>query len=235
MNPPVTVVIPALDREDMIGEALASVLAQGYEPLEVVVVDDGSTDGTAATAASYPGVRVISTPNQGVAQARNEGVAAATGTLITFLDSDDLMPAGRIARDVAILEAHPDWDGLLGYQEWFTDGAEMPGWVRKADGSVGDVQPCSALVRREVFDRVDRFDPALTHTEDFDWLMRVRDAGHHIAMLDELVVIRRMHPGNVSHARDAVAPQLLTIVHRQIARARSRAGEARSSPGGGAG
>lgn len=224
MNPAVSVVIPAFDRAEMIGQAIASVQQQSYAQIELLVVDDGSTDGTGDVARALEGVTVVRTSNGGVASARNVGLEHAKGILITFLDSDDLMPPGRLERDVATLGRQREWAGVLGRQEWFTDGAVMPAWVHKADGEVGDVQPCSGLFRREVFEQVGGFDPVLTHTEDFDWLVRVRDAGFVVPLLDDVVVIRRMHPGNASHARDAVAPQLLQIAHRQIVRTRSRGG-----------
>ncbi len=106
----VTVVIPAYNRESLIGEAIESVLAQETDfPYEVIVVDDGSTDRTGEVARSYgSSVRVLEKENGGPASARNTGVLAASSPLIAFLDSDDLMLPGRLARQAEFLLAHPE-------------------------------------------------------------------------------------------------------------------------------
>src|SRR5215213_18037 len=114
---PVSVVVPVHDGERFLGAALRSILGQAYAPLEVVAVDDGSTDGTAAVLARFEGVTVVTQAQAGPAAARNAGALLATGAAITFLDADDEMPAGRIARQAAYLEQHEEVDAVLGRQE----------------------------------------------------------------------------------------------------------------------
>ena len=113
--PMVSVVIPVFDAGGRLLEAIVSVERQHYEPLEIVVVDDGSTDDTPAVIASLgTRVRSLRQPNAGPAAARNRGLAAARGELFAFLDADDLWPDGKLQRQVAALEADPDLDLVLG-------------------------------------------------------------------------------------------------------------------------
>ena len=133
MRTPVSVVVPVHDGERFLEAALESILGQSYVPLEVVVVDDGSTDATADVLAQVAGVRVVTQVQAGPAAARNAGVRLATGEAITFLDADDEMPLGRIARQVAHLEQHADVDAVLGRQEIVVEaGVQPPAWVAHA-------------------------------------------------------------------------------------------------------
>jgi len=109
IRPRVTVIVTAFNQQNFIGEAVSSVLAQGFRDLECIVVDDGSTDGTAAILATISDsrLRVIGQRNQGVSAARNAGIDAARGEIIAFLDGDDRWLPQRLARDVAIYDAEP--------------------------------------------------------------------------------------------------------------------------------
>src|SRR5437667_12630279 len=106
--PLVSVVIPCYNGERYLAEAIESVLAQRYEPLEIIVVDDGSTDRSAEVARHFgDAVQYVCQPHAGAAAARNRGVGLATGDLIAFLDADDVWTEGRLARQVQVLEADP--------------------------------------------------------------------------------------------------------------------------------
>ena len=198
----VSVVVPVHDGERFLEAALESILGQGYAPLDVVVVDDGSTDRTAAILDGYGGVRVVTQAQAGPAAARNAGMRLATGEAITFLDADDQMPPGRIALQAAYLEQHPDVDAVLGRQEIVVEaGVEPPAWVAHA----GDlrratlVQPMTIMARRSVFDRVGLFDETYALGEDSDWLFRVWDAGLSVVVLDDVLLRRRIHGHNLTY------------------------------------
>ena len=107
-NPLVSAIMPAYNAEAFLERALESLLAQDYEPFEVVVCDDGSTDGTRQILDRYPAVKVVSQENQGAAAARNTAVAASTGELIAFFDADDEWPANRLTLQAAYLADHPE-------------------------------------------------------------------------------------------------------------------------------
>jgi glycosyltransferase involved in cell wall biosynthesis len=191
----VSVVIPTFDRRASVMRAVRSVLEQSHRRIEVVVVDDGSTDGTAEAlgAVADDRLRVVSQPNGGVARARNRGLEEARGDLIAFLDSDDLWLPGKLARQVAALHGLPRRFGIC------VTGAED----RRGDETVA-VRPApppgdlavpllienllhapmaTALVRREVVDAVGGFDPGFPAAEDWEWLQRVTRL-FHVASVD---------------------------------------------------
>ena len=113
-NTLISVIVPAYQREKHLGATLRSILAQGYRPLEIVVVDDGSTDKTAAVAQSYPQVRYIFQNNQGPHVARNTGLDNCNGELIAFLDADDLWPSDKLEKQFDFLTKNPEVACVLG-------------------------------------------------------------------------------------------------------------------------
>ncbi len=174
----VSVVMAAFEEEAFIGEALESVLAQSYRPVEVIVVDDGSGDRTPEIAAAA-GVRVLRRAHLGPSAARNAGLALARGEYWTIFDADDVMPRERLARQVAHLQQHPELGIVLGLTEAFVSPGEPrpphfnPAW----DNGPYPGHPGTTCARREVFDLVGRFNEDLWLGEDVDWQARVNDAG----------------------------------------------------------
>ena len=207
----VSVIVPVFDGERYLAEALDSVLAQDHRPLEVIVVDDGSTDRSAEVARSFAGVEVIGLEeNLGPAAARNAGLERATGSFITFLDADDLMVPDRISTQLAYLSAHPDVGCVLMHQELLLEaGAAHPVW--RPNGPIG-IPPTTALIRREDSDRVRGFDPSYRVTEDTDWLFRLREAGVRIDVLGEVGVIRRIHQRNLTYGIETMRSELARSV-----------------------
>jgi glycosyltransferase involved in cell wall biosynthesis len=193
-----SLVIAAYNAEATLGEALASALAQDYEPLEVMLVDDGSTDGTAAVAAGFPSVRCIQQPNAGPSAARNRGLREAHGEFVGFLDADDVAPPDKLSRQVGYLLEHTDVGCVLGRQELLA-GSEAP----PADTGV----PLMSLVaRRRILIDAGGFDEELRHAEDRDLLVRLRERGVRIEFLPDVVLLRRFHGANLSSAPPAVHP-----------------------------
>jgi glycosyltransferase involved in cell wall biosynthesis len=222
-RPLVSVIMPAYNRERYLGEALDSVFAQGYHPLEVIVADDGSTDGTARVAIAYPEVRLLSLAHGGVSAARNAAIAASTGSLLAFLDSDDLWLAGKLDAQVELLERNPD----IGYcftrmRNFLEPGYAAPAWVLPQ--GIGCVSQHSSLssvvVRREVFDRVGDFDIALDWGEDTDWMARAHVAGISATTVPEVYLRRRIHGSNLSLSRDSESALLLRLAKKSIDRNR---------------
>lgn len=200
-RPFVSAVIPAYNRAHLLGEAIASALEQGYAPLEIIVVDDGSTDATGDVARSFTGVRVIRQENQGVAAARNAGIAASRGELIAFLDSDDTWTRDKLRVQVGHHENHPE----VGYsvthlRNVLAPGVACPKWLppRFLEGTHVGMATCTLMVRRDVFDRVGVFDPKFRVAEDTDWLCRAKDAGVPMAIIPEALLTRLVHQQNLS-------------------------------------
>jgi len=197
--PLVSVIIPTYDRAGFVGDALASVVAQAYDPLEVIVVDDGSTDGTAdVVAACERPVRWIQQEHRGVSAARNRGLAEARGELIAFLDSDDVWTEGSLRHRVAFLTDHPEAAAVHGKTRVrnLTAGTTLR---RYADGEAVQ-HPCfgSMLVRRSAFAAVGMIDETFAHSEDVDWLCRAKEKGIVIIQTDHVVLEYRIHGGNMT-------------------------------------
>jgi glycosyltransferase involved in cell wall biosynthesis len=205
---PVTVVIPVYNRAFCIADAVRSALDQtpGAAPVtvDVVVVDDGSTDGTAETVdaafGADPRVRVIRQQNAGPSPARNRGVAEAKSTVVTFLDSDNLMPPDRLGHQVGLLLGPDHPAGVLGgYEVLAMDGVELPEWLaRRPDWHSGPFWT-SLMTTVEVFQGVGGFDEELRLGEDIDLVVRLRQAGHRIAVTEQPYVLHRFFGDNLSY------------------------------------
>ncbi|HXJ78361.1 MAG TPA: glycosyltransferase family A protein, partial [Candidatus Methylomirabilis sp.] len=148
----VSVILPTHDRERYLVSALDSALGQEYRPIEVIVVDDGSTDGTARVVQGYAEVRYRYQQNQGAAAARNAGVAMSGGEILAFLDSDDLWMPEKLRLQVRFLAENPAVGYCLTRMRTFVEPgtAGDPGRVDLSPPSVGAV-PSTLVVRREVF------------------------------------------------------------------------------------
>jgi glycosyltransferase involved in cell wall biosynthesis len=195
----VSVVIPLFELADYVGEAIDSLLAQTRPIFEIIVVDDGSTDGGAEIAESYGAiVRVVRQEHKGIGAARNHGARIATGDLITFLDADDVVPVDRFARQVAALEAQPDVDGVFGGVEEFSDehGVPLGGPLRAPRTSQVARLPGTMLLRRAAFDRVGPYDETLKRSEGIDWQARSTDVGLVLLPIAGVVLHRRLHGRN---------------------------------------
>ena len=218
----VSVIVPFFDPGPFLAEAVASVLAQDYRPLELLLVDDGSTDGHAAAAArlaeASAQVRLLRLPfNQGPAAARNAALREARGDIVTFLDADDLMLPGRLAYQTGYLEAHPRVDVVVGLAECvLAPGAPPPDWLRATDAKDGHRyhNAMTMLAPRRIFDRVGAFDPSYRVGEDTEWMLRARAAGVVIARVDRVLIHRRIHGANLTYR----TAELRAAIHRIVLR-----------------
>lgn len=195
-RPLVSIVIASWNGEAFLRPALESLFAQDYEPIEAILVDDGSTDGTARIARSFERLRYIRQPNLGLAAAHNTGIGASNGEFIGFLDDDDLLPANKVSMQVAFLEANPGVGCVMGRQEWINP----PPWLTR-DAVYGDldgIPPGSALIRRRVLAELGGFDPSFRWGEDMDLLVRMREQNVEIAVLPEIVLHRRFTGTNMT-------------------------------------
>jgi glycosyltransferase involved in cell wall biosynthesis len=196
-EPTVGVVIPAWNAERWLREALESVLAQDHPPIDVVVVDDGSTDDGAAIAERCgPPVRVVRQANAGIGAARNVGVERVHGELLSFLDADDLLTPASLSCRVEVLAHRPEIDMVFGQVRRFS---EKIGGVPLAlnEPQPGHI-PGLMLVRRTSLERVGPF-PTDTHVaEGLDWLLRAREQLLGEVTVAEQVLWRRVHGANNS-------------------------------------
>ena len=232
-RPLVSAIVAVYNGERFLGAALESIYAQDYQPIEVIVVDDGSEDGTARIARSLSGVRYLFQENQGPAAARNAGIAVAGGEFVAFLDHDDLMAPNKLRLQVGFLQDHPEVGCVLTRQAIFLEpGTVRPPWLQRDSilGDLGGVQPLSALVRRTVFERVGLLDPAYRLAEGTEWFARVREAGVKIALLPEVLLYRRVHGSNLSYQHRAMQAALLKAMKGKIDRRRAAKDDASGAP-----
>jgi glycosyltransferase involved in cell wall biosynthesis len=193
--PLVSVVMPVFNAARYLREALDSVYGQDYRPFEVIVVDDGSTDGSGAIAQSYPGVRYLRQENRGPAEARNAGIDAALGEIVAFADADDVLLPGKLSAQVGYLLDRPETAATLARQVWIEP---PPGAIPDAVwGDLDGVPAMSLVVWRQALLDVGGFDPSLRGPEDTDLLIRLRQGGFHFVVLPEIVMRRRYHGGNL--------------------------------------
>lgn len=226
MNPPlpVSVVIPVFNGEAFLAEAIASVLAQTAAATEIIVVDDGSSDGSAAVAEGFgPRVRLLRQPNQGASAARNHGIRVAQGELLTFLDADDQFTPDALARQLRRIRRHPEAEIVLGqfrdYRGPSTAGSNPPG---SAEEQLFTSFGC-ALIRRSVFATVGPLREDLRLAEDWDWFTRAREANIRFLIHRDVVLHRRLHEQNLTRQREAGAKFVLEALRRSLARRRTGA------------
>ncbi|MEJ2216106.1 MAG: glycosyltransferase [Gemmatimonadota bacterium] len=211
-EPLVSVIVPAYQQRRWVAEALDSVLAQTYPRIEVIVVDDGSTDGTGDLVRDRFGdaVRVVRQANQGLAAARNAGLALARGELIQFLDADDRLAPDKIALQVQALAGHPEYDVAYCDYAFFPDTpprarrgvptppAEGSGELleRLLEGNF--IASHAALLRRTALRDVGGFDPALRGAEDYDLWLRLAVSGCRFLHTPGAHALYRSRPDSLS-------------------------------------
>jgi glycosyltransferase involved in cell wall biosynthesis len=200
----ISCIIPVFNGERFLAEALDSILAQTYRPLEIIVADDGSTDGTAEVAASY-GDRVayLRQAKMGAGQAKNMGLDAAQGEYIAFLDADDLWHPSKLTKQMARLKQRPEIDlCFTRYQNfWVPELAEEKRRYQEHPFA----QPtsawslCTLVSHRSTFDMFGRFAEGIEGGyESTQWVLRAAGRGAVIEILSDVMMYRRIHQRNQS-------------------------------------
>jgi glycosyltransferase involved in cell wall biosynthesis len=219
----VSVIMPAYNAAEHIAEALESALAQDWRPLEIVVVDDGSTDDTAAIVARYPDVVYVRQENQGPSAARNAAAEHSSGEFVANFDSDDLLPTTSVSDQAGFLLAHPEVGAVFGRQEWMN----APDWMARDTvyGDVDGIPLSSVMFRRNVFFDLGGYDTSFVHGEDMDLLVRMRERGIAYHVIPEIVLYRRYQASSLTGGRAPHEP-LLRSLRAKLARQEPPAGEA---------
>jgi glycosyltransferase involved in cell wall biosynthesis len=199
MDDLVSVIIPAHNSQFIL-PALDSILAQKHRPIEILVVDDGSTDSTVQMVRDYaPAVRVIEQEQRGHPAARNAGLRAATGKFFAFLDHDDLWSPDKLERQIACFERNPALDLVFGHiQNFFTPEMtlEERGRIAAPLRPLPGLLQGAMVARRHSFERVGPFSEERGMGDFLDWYGRAILTGLNVEMLPETVVFRRIHANN---------------------------------------
>jgi glycosyltransferase involved in cell wall biosynthesis len=200
-NPLVSVIIPVYNSERYLAEAIESVLAQTYRPLEIIVVNDGSTDGSAEVAKRFGSpVRYYLQPNSGAGAARNQGADLARGSFLAFLDADDIWLADKLARQMAAFDADPKLDMVLGHVRQF-HSTELDERARKKTRYAAEIMqgyvPGTLLIKRDAFFRAGPFATNWRVGEFVDWYLKAMEQGLKSLLLPQIVMRRRIHTNNM--------------------------------------
>lgn len=219
----VSVVLIVRNGAEYIADAIRSVMQSAPPPLEIVVVDGGSSDRTTEIAAREPRVRVIAQRSTGIPGAYNEGIEAARADLIAFISHDDLWVSGKLDLQLACMQANPELDFTVTMvQHVLAAGATIPPGFRPEllEAPVPGFIMETLVARRRAFDRIGRFDPAFAAGEDTDWFARAKDAALPMALLPQTLVHKRVHTTNFSINAPALNQHLLRALRSSLARKR---------------
>lgn len=223
MNSLVSVIIPCYRQAQFLAEAIESALAQTYADVEVIVVNDGSPDDTAAVAARYD-VRYVERENGGLADARNAGLAMSRGEFVVFLDADDRLTPDAVRIQVAVLSADPALGFVGGHSRYIsregqpqqTDPARWPGADTYAELLRRNRirHPAMVMFRRSVFNRVGGFDTTVDACADYDMYLRV-SRRYPVVFHDAVVAEYRRHGENMSLDAALMLRQISRVLRRQ--------------------
>jgi glycosyltransferase involved in cell wall biosynthesis len=229
-TPLVSCIVPTYNGEAYLAEALDSIVAQTYAPLEIIVADDGSTDRTLDIAARYR-VRVLAQANAGPAAARNLGLREASGQFVAFLDQDDVWHSEKLTRQMARFDLRPELDLSVAHVQRFWT-VELPAQEQRfRDHRVATALPGyitgTFLVRRRVFDVVGPFDTGVRFADSMEWYLRARQRGIVAELLPDVLLRHRMHGRNLSQVEAARSrDEFLRVLKMSLDRQRASAGPA---------
>jgi glycosyltransferase involved in cell wall biosynthesis len=220
----VSVILVVRNGERFIAEALHSVLHSEVKPVEILVVDGGSTDSTVKIAERFPLTRVVAQQGTGIPRAYNQGIAMARGDLVAFISHDDIWEPGKLDRQRAFMCENPSLGYTVTMVRHFLDaGAHVPPGFRAEllDRPVPGLVMEALMARKRVFRQVGLFDPSFLVSEDTDWFARARDAEVPMAILPDVLVRKRVHDANSSLTAPAINALLLRAMRGSIQRKRA--------------
>ena len=227
-RPLISVMIGVYDAERYLAEAIDSVFAQSYRPLELIVVDDGSDDGSGEVARRYGDkLTYARQENAGNGSARNHAVRLASGDLFAFLDADDRFLPGKLERQYEALDGDADLDVVFGHVREFVSPELTEAERASVRPPAGEALPWTApnlmLIRRESFARVGPFSEDVKVGVTVDWYARAMEAGLRSAILPEVVLERRLHLTNNGLRERDSRQQYLHVLKASLDRRRARA------------
>jgi hypothetical protein len=221
-QPLVSVVIPVYNGARFIAEAVQSIVAQEYGSLEIIVVDDGSTDETAGIVARLErDVRYVFQDNAGPGAARNRGIRDASGDLIAFLDADDLWAPGSLRFLLNRMLQDPDLDVVHGYARLFRDGASNGGMDFLNPEEVFPHYIGAGLYRRRAFEKAGLFEDRLRFSEDTEWYWRAAELGLRVERVQGITLMVRRHDDNMTRGKAVADLQMLRVFKLMLDRRRA--------------
>lgn len=227
-----SVIVPVFNGERFLGQALESILRQQPRDAEIIVMDDGSTDGTAKIARAHEDrIRYGYQENMGPSAARNAGLALARGEFIGFLDADDIWPPGSLTCLLEILHEEPAVDVVIGKSQFLKvrTGDKQPDECDEVLKPRTYLQLGSGLFRRTAFEKVGLFNTDLRFSEDLDWFLRAGEQGIFIKAIETITLLHRLHENNMTRGTSRNELQIVSVLKRSLDRRRRREACAPSS------
>jgi glycosyltransferase involved in cell wall biosynthesis len=222
-DPMISVIIPVYNGAGFLPECIACVRRQQYQPVEIIIVDDGSTDNTRAVASSLgEDILYQYQENRGPSAARTTGITMAKGEFIAFLDVDDLWSDDKLIVQAGRLIGDESLDIVLGRIKYL----ELPGAEKINIKFKDDEQTISfihlgcALFRKTVFSRIGLFDESLKFAEDHDIFLRAREAALKFVILDQTTLIYRLHDKNITRGQTFSGLGVFNVIKRSLDRRR---------------
>jgi glycosyltransferase involved in cell wall biosynthesis len=228
VTPEISVIIPVHNGEKYLAEAIQSILDQNYESIEILVIDNASTDGTARIARKFATIRYFFLEEKGMANALNHGVHESRGALMSFLDADDMWSPNRLGLQLGAFGRHPEVDMIFGYVEQFISPElespekerliirtrELPGYFKG-----------SMLIKKESFWRVGLFDKNSGNGDFIDWYMRAQEQNLQSVMLPDVLTMRRIHGNNLGYTNQNSRIEYVRVLKRALDRRRRQSKE----------
>ena len=227
-EPTVSAIVPCFNAAAYLSEAIDSIFDQAIPGIEIIVIDDGSTDASASVAATFTGrIRYVHQENQGISGARNAGLQMSTGSYIAFLDADDLWPARSLANRLKVLIENPEVGCVFGAVEQFVS-PELSDDERALIAAPPDVRAGrlagSMLITREAFEKTGYFNSAFGVGETMDWVARSEESGVKAKSIESIVLRRRIHSSNTVRKQRAQQSDYLRVLKASIERRRQASG-----------
>ena len=210
----ISVVIPSYNRREFLKRSIDSAINQTKKPLEIIVVDDGSTDGTETMIKSdYDFVKFIKQKNKGVSAARNIGIEVSIGEWICFLDSDDEWKKDKLEKQINAMKSNPGYKFFHSNETWIKNGLRINQKKKhkKYGGDIFDkcldmcrISPSSVMIDKTVFDEVGNFNENLVVCEDYELWLRICDK-YRVFFIDEPLIIKYGgHQGQLSYSIESI-------------------------------
>lgn len=226
-SPLISIIIPVYNAESYIKKTIQSVLNQTYRPVEIIVVDDGSTDQSAENIRQFqqPEVKYHFQSNLGAASARNRGIELAKGEYLSFLDADDLWLPNKLELQMRSFQKHPELDMVFGHIKQFRSQElnaveHLETDLEKKD--IPGISICTMLIKMKSYKRVGLFEIQWRIGEFLDWYAKAKEMGLKSHMLKEIVTMRRIHTDNLGIRERQAQADYLHILKKTIDRRRNK-------------
>lgn len=222
-QPLISILIPTYNCEQYLTEAIQSVLAQTYQNIEIIVIDDGSTDGSAEIAQSYTTVRYELQTHQGAGAARNRGAELAQGQFLAFLDADDLWVTDKLSHQMTAFENNPQLDMVFGHVKQFHSpdlDDNLKQQIHCPSEPIAGYHPGTMLIKRDTFFQIGTFDTHWKLGEFVDWYLKAVEKGMKSMMLSTVLMHRRLHSTNLGRRERQFQTDYVRILKASLDRRR---------------